>query len=386
MTPVAVKPNIFETRCARGLLAPDRPQTSILDNGDTYARLDREGMLGRIAALPEQIEAAWLGVAAAELPPSFARPERVVMLGMGGSGIGGSLLQALAVDLRARTPVFTVRGYALPAFVDRRSLVLACATSGHTEETISAVGEAIAAHIPCAVIAPGGPLVDLARAHRLPAFTYDWDGGARAALGWSFGTLLALCARSGVLPRAARDLPRALDAMRYMRAHIEPDIPEAMNEAKRLARRLAGRLPLVVGAEALAPVAYRWRTQINENAGSWAIADELPDMHHHAQAGFQLPRPALPLLHAVFLRQASMHERIRLRLDATVAELRASGVTAEALDISGSNILAQQLSAVLFGDFVSYYLAMLNDVPPSPVDATARLDVELAASRAEPAR
>lgn len=372
MRPMTVMPGDPETQRNGDSLGAGCSQASVLDSPDIYRRLDHEDLLGRMVKLPEQLEAAWEATATATLPPSFARPERVVVLGTGDAGISGSLLRALAVDLGAHTPVFVVRGHMLPAVVNRRSLVLACLASGHADETISALRDVIAAGIPCGVISTGARCAQLAREHRIPAFTSDWESDPRAALGWSLGTLLALCARCGVLSRTARDLPRALDAMRIMRARIKPDVPEARNPAKQLARRLAGRLPLVVGAQALAPVAHRWRTQISENARSWAIADELPEMNHDAHAGFKLPHHVLPLLHAVFLRHASMHERTRLRVDATVAEMRGSGVTAEVLDIPGPSVLAQQLSAVQFGDFVSYYMALLIGVPPSPVDATER--------------
>ncbi len=371
MRPTAVMPGDPETQRNEDRLGAC-PRAGALASPGIYDRLDHEDLLGRMVKLPEQLEAAWAAAAAVALPPSFARPERVVVLDTGGSGISGSLLRTLAVDLGARTPVFVVRGHMLPAFADRRSLVLACSARGDPDETISALRDAIAAGIPCGVISTSARCAQLAREHRIPAFTCDGERDPRAAFGWSFGTLLALCARCGVLSRTARDLPRALDAMRIMRARIKPDVPEARNPAKQLARRLAGRLPVVVSAQALAPVAHRWRTQINENARNWAISDELPEMNHNTHAGFKLPHHMLPLLHAVFLRHASMDERTRLRVDATAAEMRGSGVTAEVLDISGPSVLAQQLSAVQFGDFVSYYLAVLNGVRSSPVEAIAR--------------
>lgn len=370
MRPTAVMPGDLEIQRNGDSLGAGCSRASVLDSTDICDRLDHEDLLGPMVKLPEQLEAAWAATAAAALPPSFARPERVVVLDTGGSGISGRLLQALAVDLGAHTPVFVVRGYTLPAIVNCRSLVLACSASRDTDETISALRDMIAAGIPCGVISTDARCAQLAREHRIPAFTCDWESDPRAALGWTFGTLLALCARCGVLSRTARDLPRALNAMRIMRARIKPDVPEARNPAKQLARRLAGRLPLIVGAQALAPVAYRWRTQINENARSLAISDELSEMGDNACGGLPLPRHALPPLHAVFLRHALMHERLRLHLDATVAEMRGTGVTAEVLDIPGPSVLAQQLSVVQFGDFVSYYMALLIGVPPSPFDAT----------------
>ncbi|MEX2245120.1 MAG: bifunctional phosphoglucose/phosphomannose isomerase [Dehalococcoidia bacterium] len=346
---------------------------SELDSGEIYERLDSEGLLGRIMALPEQIEEAWAAGRALELPASYAGCERVAVLGMGGSGIGGALLRALAVDIGVRTPVHTVRGYGSPGFIDERTLVLASSNSGNTEEVLSALGGALAAGAKCVAITTGGALGELARSRGLPALTFAWEGEQRSALGWSFASLLAICASAGLLPDLGDDVRGAVAEMQDGRGPLGAEAPEASNAAKQLARRLHGRLPVFVGAQALAPVAYRWRTQVNENAKSWAVADELPEMNHNAHAGYGLPAEVVGRLQVVLLRHASMHPRVRLRVDATAASMGAAGVAADVVDVAGGSVLAQMLRAVQLGDFVSYYLGLLNGVRPSPVVALEKL-------------
>ena len=336
---------------------------------DAYQRLDPHGLYGRISSLPEQIEEAWAAAAALTLPAYYRAAERVVVLGMGGSAIGGSLVQALALDIGAHVPVSVVRGYRLPAYVDGRALVLASSNSGNTEETVSALCAAIAAGANCVAITTGGRLAELARQHELPQLRFSWSGEPRSALGWSMASLLAICSGLGLLPPLRVDLAAALDGLRELRIRIGRDVPEATNPAKALARRLEGRLPIFVGAEALAPVAYRWRTQVNENAKSWAIAEELPEMNHNAPLGFGRPVALVPMLHAVLLRHAAMHPRIALRVEATAIQMRDSGIDVETLDVPGATVLAQMLWAIGFGDFTSYYLGLLYGVEPSPVGA-----------------
>ena len=340
---------------------------SPLDSPGTYARLDPHGLLGRIESLPEQVDEAWSAGEALHWPSEYRDVDRVVVLGMGGSGIGGTLLAALAIATRTHTPIFSARGYTVPAFTDERTLVLASSNSGNTEETVASLEAAIRARAKCVAITTGGRLLEMAREHRLPALTFEWEGEPRSALGWSFASLLAICCSAGLLPELSSDLREATPAMRDLRSAIGRDAPEAVNQAKQLAQRLAGRLPVILGAEQLAPVAYRWRTQINENAKSWALADELPEMNHNAQEGFGLPQRIVPLLHAVFLRHASMHPRIRTRVDATADEMRRCGVSSEIVDIAAAQPLTQMLSAIYLGDYVSYYLGLLNGVEPSPV-------------------
>ena len=352
---------------------------SVLDANDVYERLDPHGLYGRIASLPEQIEQAWAAAGALSLPRQYREAERVVVLGMGGSGIGGSLMQALAVDIGASTPVSVVRGYTLPAYVDARTLVLASSNSGNTEETVSALRDAVAAGAKCVAITTGGKLAALAREHALPVLMFTWDGEPRSALGWSTASLLAICGGLGLLPDLRPELPDALDAMRLLRERIARGVPEASNPAKQLARRLAGKLPVFVGAQALVPVAYRWCTQVNENAKSWALAEELPEMNHNAPLGYGHPAELLPLLRVVILRHAAMHPRIVLRVEATVRQMADAGVAVEVLDVAGPSMLAQVLWAIELGDFVSYYMGLLHGVEPSPVGALEWLKSYLAA-------
>ncbi len=349
-----------------------------LDEPELYERLDPHGLLGRIKGLPEQIAGAWAAGRALDLPARYGGATEIVVLGMGGSGIGGTLLQALAVDLGARTPVRVVRGYRLPAFVGEHALVLASSNSGDTEETVDAFGQAFKHGAMCVAIASGGRIAAMARDAGVPLLSFTWDGEPRSALGWSFASLLAICGRLGLLPDLDADLAQALDQMRALGRRIDRDTPERSNEAKQLARRLTGRLPIFIGAEAMAPVAYRWRTQVNENGKSWAIAEELPEMNHNAPVGYGLPQRIVPLLHAVLLRHGAVHPRVALRIDATHDQMRRAGMDAEIVKVAGDSLLAQVLCGIILGDFTSYYLGLLNGVEPSPVEPLIELKAYLA--------
>jgi len=352
---------------------------SPLDSTDTYARLDPVGLYGRIAALPAQIEEAWRAGSGLELPDDYRTAERIVVLGMGGSGIGGSLLRALALDLGASTPVDVVRGYALPAYVDVRTLVVASSNSGNTEEVVATFGQAIRSGAKCLAMTTGGHLRETAREHHAPVLSFEWSGEPRAALGWSFASLLAICVRLGLLPDVAPDVGPAVAHMRALVAQIDRDAPEAANPAKQLARRLAGILPVFVASQALAPVAYRWRTQMNENAKSWAMAEELPEMNHNAPLGYGAPASVAAAVRAVILRQASIDPRTSRRVDLTLEQMRAAGVAAEVVEVPGASVLAQMLWAIQYGDFVSYYLGLLYGVDPSEMRALDWIKARLAA-------
>jgi glucose/mannose-6-phosphate isomerase len=167
--------------------------------------------------------------------------------------------------------------------------------------------------------------------------------------------------------------------MRALMQSLGRDVPDATNPAKQLAARLAGKLPVIVGAEALAPVAYRWRTQLNENAKTWAIAEELPEMNHNGPVGYGAPVTVVPSLHVVLLRHASAHPRVLKRIALSHEQMTASGVSAEILDVPGATVLAQMLWAIGFGDFASYYLGLVNGADPSEVRALDWLKSQMTA-------
>jgi len=351
---------------------------SPLDDAALYERIDPERLRDRIGGLPEQIEEAWAAASALELPASYREAERVVVLGMGGSGIGGSLLAALAAEAGSRTPVSVVRGYRVPGWVDGRALVVGSSSSGNTEEVLSAFACALDSGARCVAVASGGKLLALARERGVPALQARWDGEPRAALGWSYIGLLAICGRLGLLPDASASVREAAQALREQGATLGPDAPERANLAKELARDWSGKFVVVIGAEALAPVAYRWRTQINENAKSWAASDELPEMNHNAPLGYGAPAELLPLLRVVLLRHGAAHPRVRLRVEATAEELGGHGISARVVDVAGGDVLSQQLRGVQLGDWASYYLGVLSGVNPSSMDALERLKSLLA--------
>jgi len=340
-----------------------------LDAPEIYARLDPTGLFGRITGLPDQIAEAWDAASGLALPDAYASSRHVAVLGMGGSGIGGSLLRALALELGATARFDVVRGYTLPGHVGPDTLAFASSNSGNTEEVVALTSAAIARNANVIAVTTGGRLLDLARTSHVPVLEYTWRHEPRAALGWSFASLVRLSSRLGLLPDLSSQLPAALDRMRKLVARSVHDVPEARNPAKQLARSLLGGLPVVVGSECLVPVAYRWRTQINENAKSWAIAEELPEMNHNAPVGYGAPPPLLPLLRVVLLRSAAASPRILKRIQLTQEQLTAASVSARVVDVEGESVFEQLLWAIQLGDLSSYYLGILNGADPSEVRA-----------------
>ena len=261
---------------------------SLLDDRHAMARLDAGGMLAAVAAMPEQVLDAWTRSRALELPEEHRATRAVAVLGMGGSAIGADLVRAIFED-RLRVPLMAVRDYPLPAWVGPSTLVVASSHSGATEETIAAFQAALERRCPAAVIATGGPLLEVARQGGLPHLDFPAGGQPRAAVGYAVGLLAGLLERAGHLDLTGAEVQSAAAVARSALDAYGPDAPTSANPAKQLAWMLVDRLPLVVGSGALAAVALRWKTQLNENGKSAAIVYELVDADSNKIVGFGHP-------------------------------------------------------------------------------------------------
>jgi glucose/mannose-6-phosphate isomerase len=343
-----------------------------LDDLTTLHQLDPGGMLGHVAALPQQCRDAWAATERLELPTRHLRANKVLIAGMGGSAIGGDLVAAVTAD-RSPMPILIHRGYDLPAYVDRLTLVIASSYSGDTEETLSAFRAAHELGCPLVAVTTGGELARLAEGWNVPTVTFGYRSQPRAALGHSFITLLGILRALNLVRNLAADLEEALSILDKQGHELAPDVPQAQNRAKQLAAELVGRVPLIAGAGPLAPVARRWKTQFNENAKAWAYFEELPEMDHNALSGIEFPAAARDWLRVLLLDNAGLHPRNHLRLELTQRILEEQGVACHQVPIQGESSLAQILSAVQLGDYVSCYLAFLYRTDPTSIGNISRL-------------
>ena len=348
-----------------------------LDNPQTYARLDPDDLRGRIRGLPEQCREAWQQAKGFHFPRDFADVRDVLVLGMGGSAIAGDIVRSLALR-HSRKAVVVQRGYGLPPLAGEGTLVVACSYSGETEEVLSSFGNALPGPSKKTVITTGGRLLALAQSEGLPAYVFAYHGEPRSALGHSLMSLLALVESAGVLPDQSREVDEAIALMESLRREISDDVPLEKNAAKQLAVRLEGKLPVVYGAEALTEAAHRWKTQLNENSKVWAFYEEISELNHNAVEGFALPKEVAERAYVVFLHHRGLNPRNVLRYGATRDALEAAGVASERVEARGEGDLARVLTSVYFGDWVSYYVAMLNGVRPSPVTSIQHLKKWLA--------
>jgi glucose/mannose-6-phosphate isomerase len=345
---------------------------SVLDDARALGRRDPGGMIGRVAELPGQIEAAWQLSRELRLPDDHRAARAVAVLGMGGSAIAGDLVRGVYLD-RLRVPLVSVRDYELPAWVGRETLVVAVSHSGGTEETINALTVALERRCPVVAITTGGPLGEVAERVDLPRLLYPDNSPPRAALGYTLFLLAGLLERAGMLDLGEAEVRAAAAASAHVSQECGPDAATDGNTAKQLAWTLVDRLPVVEASGFLAPVARRWKTQLNENAKSTAIAEELPEATHNTVVGYEQPDTLRDRMYVVFLAGPSDHPRNSVRLSLSTELLAAAGIAYQVLPVGGESRLEQACSAVTLGDYVSAYLALLYGLDPTPVEAIAHV-------------
>lgn len=340
-----------------------------LDDLIYFKELDAQNMLGEIDGLPGQLQAAW-DLSKSQPLPELGDIRSIVICGLGGSAIGADLVSAYVAS-SISLPVTVHRDYGLPAFAKgRQTLVICSSHSGNTEETLDSYETAVKNSCSIVVISTGGELAKRADEKKVPVWRFSHNGQPRAAVGFSFGLLLGLFARQNFIADPSADVVEAVAAMKKSQEHLRADVPAASNPAKRYAGQLVGRWVTVMGSGMLAPVARRWKGQINEIAKAGANFEFIPEANHNTLAGTLNPQQVLNAhTMTMFLRAPSDHPRNRLRSDLMRQTFMLEGMNTDFVDARGESALAHMWTLILFGDYMSYYLAMAYGVDPTPVDA-----------------
>jgi len=330
-----------------------------LDDLEALARIDPHDARRALAEFPVQCRRARTLRAAP--PLGIGTPRIVVLAGMGGSAVGGDLLAACAADA-VDVPILVHRGFGLPALAGPDALVIACSYSGDTAEVLSAFDAAVARRVPVVAVTAGGALAQRAAAAGRPRVTLPGGLMPRMALGYLLLPAVALLAGCGVTVATAAEVDEAVAAVEALAPELVPGRPSGDNEAKRLALSIGDRLPVIYGGPTTGAVAYRWKTDVEENAKTFALAGTLPEMNHNEIEAWQ--GPDAKGMHAVLLRDATEPPEIAQRFHVLRDMIApAAGGLSEARG-RGAGRLARLLTLAYLGQWTSYYLAVLRERDP----------------------
>ncbi len=336
------------------------------------AAVDSSGQFGEVLDLPVHLRDALWRVDSARLAPVDAS-QGLVVAGMGGSGVGGRLALGV-IGNRLKRPMTVAQGYALPAWTSDEALVLISSYSGNTEESLSCYEAAADRGAARLVATTGGELAERARADEVPVIPLPGGFQPRAAVGYATVIALEAATLCGAAPSLRVEVEQAAALAERLVGEWRPDAPED-NAAKQLARRIAGTIPVVVGAELTAPAAYRWKCQFNENAKLASFSSELPEADHNEICAWEDPDADFTVL---LLGDPGLHERNAARMKFTGRIIEDAGVAVERVDAQGESPLERLVSLLLLGDLVSLYVAVLQGVDPLDIAMIDRLKRELA--------
>ena len=312
-------------------------------------------MLDAVRAMPDHLrDALWrietARAGAMEAPAAF-------VCGVGGSAVGGDLAVAALSD-RLTKPMMVPRGYELPSWAPAGSAVLCSSYSGNTEETLACYAAAEALGAQRLVATTGGELADVARADGVPVIGLPAGLQPRAAVGYMFCIATELAALSVAGPRINTEIDAAA-------SHLGEALAAAESRARELAAEIGAATVLIYGSDLTAPVAYRWKTQVNENAKLPAFSSELPEADHNELEGWS---GADRRFAAVFLEDRDQHPRERKRFELTAEAIEPHAAAVIKLETEGETRTERVLHGVMLGDLVSIELANARGVDPVAVD------------------
>jgi len=288
----------------------------------------------------------------------------VVICGVGGSAIAGDVLIDLLTPT-IRVPLAVSRDVVLPNYADKDTLVIVTSYSGNTAESLDQYEDAMRRGCRIVAVTSGGKLEELARRNSQPMIKVPAGNQPRASLGYLLGSL-AFIVQKASLGAVHDELMASVPGLRSFIDTLSPDVPAARNQAKRIARAMAGHVPAVYAPRTVRSVALRWQGQVNENAKMVAFSGEIPEMDHNQLVGW-LEGGTGCHCRPVVLMPAEMRPTVRRMAEVTLQMLNERGLDPVMVALPGNDLMGNVLQGMALGDMASYYLAVLKGVDPAPV-------------------
>lgn len=328
-----------------------------------YLHFDTQDALKTITAMAEHIKEGYKLAEGIMPKTTFSK---LLIAGMGGSGIAGDLLKYLLdMDPHCNILVETAKGYEPPKTVDKDTLLIAISYSGNTEETLSTYKASVRKGCQAILVSSGGKMQDLAQLNKHAHVKLPEKLQPRMALAYLFMPLLKIMENTGIIRSYFNDVKQVTDLLRK----YQP----IQQKAIALSEKVHNKVPIIYADSNFYPVAYRWKTQFNENAKTTAFTHAFSELNHNEILSFS-NRPAP--MHIIILSTEKYHRRILKRIELTKTLIQQKGVAVTQIAVKGS-LLAQMFTAIFLGDLTSYYLALRYETDPTPVTIIEKLKKDL---------
>lgn len=334
----------------------------ILNLRKKIAKIDKENVLGSVEALPDQCLHAWEEASKVKVPDSYQSVNKVVMCGMGGSGLAARIIESVYTE-DLKVPLIRINSYNLPRFVDQNTLVICSSYSGETEETLANARQAIDARAKWMAIGTGNTLIKMAQDQGRPFYQikpkYNPSNQPRMAIGYSLVGQLVLAAKAGLIDFRLTDLQKAVQAMQK----VQKNQAKSLN----LAQKMRNKIIVFISSEHLIGATHVSNNQLNENAKVFSADFQIPELNHHLMEGLSRPEINKSALLTVLINSSLYSQRIQKRLSLTQEVIRKNGLDLVRIEPQAKTKLSQVFEMIQFGALTVFYLAMLYGQNPAPI-------------------
>jgi glucose/mannose-6-phosphate isomerase len=347
---------------------------NLLDNPQKIKIQDKNSMLAFCTNISENYKKAYKN--AEKISLNFPKPDNIIVAGMGGSAIGGDLLKDWAKN-KIQVPIEVNRDYQLPAYADKKTLVLITSYSGDTEESLSAFLDALNRGCMVYCISSGGALLEYAEKLNVPYLQVEKGMPPRAALPYMLMPLLVCMEKMGLTSGLEAEVSEAVLVLKRCADACSPEVASKNNLAKTLAIGINGSVPSIYGFGVYRSVAQRFKQQFNENSKIAAKWEVFPELDHNEIVGWEKSQDTAKHFSIIFINDPKSPKAILSRIKITKQLIKDSGVKMFDVESLGKTDLAKMLSVICLGDFISVYLAVLRKVDPTPVQTINHLKAAL---------
>ena len=302
------------------------------------------------------------------LSPYTKEIRNILICGLGGSGIGGTIVSDI-ISSKVNIPIAATKDYSIPNFVNEHTLVIANSYSGNTEETLYALEKCQARGAEIAVITSGGKLKTIAEENKYNNIIIPGNQPPRAMFGYAFTELFFMLNHYGIIDDSFKsDFDKAINLIDTEKADIQK---QAMN----LAKKMYKQTPVIYVAKGFEGVAVRFRQQLNENSKMLGWHNVVPEMNHNELLGW---RTNVDDLAVVYFRNKCDYDRNQIRMDINKKVI--SKFTSNITEIwsKGDSLIENSLYHISVGDWISWYLSEMNNVDAIEIDVIDFLKGELA--------
>lgn len=335
---------------------------------DLIKKLDKGRVYESVLSFPKQIKHSSELTESFNLPGDYKAVKNVIVAGMGGSALGARLIDSLEYEI-LKVPLEIVNDYHLPSYVNENTLVIASSYSGSTEETLSCYRQAKKLKAKVLSISTGGELANLANKDKVPSFVFkpqfNPSNQPRLGIGYSTISLMLIMAKLKLISLSDEQVGRIISVAE--KSNREYGIENVDNQAVRLAGKLMGRIPVLIAAEHLYEATHTTKNQLNENAKTFSAHFAIPELNHHLMEGLSFPKTNKDNLLFIFYISNLYHFRIQRRFELTKKLVESAKIPTFTFIPQSKTRLEQTFEVIQFGNFYSFYLALLNGLDPAPI-------------------